>query len=75
MTANLIALAVGIVGVLFIGIANWWKSGQDRSIGAALEAGKVNAASAKAEAAMAQAAVEAPTTEADALSRLDGGTG
>ena len=50
-----------------------WKTKQDQSTGAALEAGKVNAEAVKAETAIAQAAVSAPTTKADVVDELQAG--
>jgi hypothetical protein len=50
--------------------AGWLKEERNRQIGADLEAGKVNEASAKTEAAIADAVVNAPRDQAGVVDRL-----
>lgn len=74
MTANLIAiLGTALSGLLFA-VVEWIKLGQAKSDGAKLEAGKVSAVTAGAEARIAAAVVSAPSTVAATVDALDKGS-
>lgn len=67
-----VALAALSGAVLFI--AQWAKQRADQHAGAQIEAGKVDAVSAVKQAAIAQAEVSAPATQAAVVDRLKNGT-
>lgn len=62
-------LAVGLGGVCL-----WFKSAGDRSTGAQIEAGKVDAVTAVKQAAIAEAVANAPATREAVVDRLKAGT-
>lgn len=74
MTANLILVALtALMGLLGLGLLAF-RSAQDQSTGAKLEAAKINAVAAKAEVAIAQAEVDAPATQQAVVDRLKSGS-
>lgn len=73
MTSALWAAAMGALALLLQAVLGWLKQGRDQSTGAALEAGKVSAQTAVTQAAVAQAAVQAPSTTAGVVDELNKG--
>ena len=74
MTSNLwAAAATAIAGLLFAALEGL-KLLDARRTGAALEAGKVVAVTAKVETAIAQAEASAPATDAAVIDRAEQGT-
>lgn len=74
MTSSLWAICASAVAGLLAMVVEWIKLGQAQSTGAKLQAASVNAVTATAEAAIAQAEVDAPATRAAVVDQLNKGT-
>ncbi|HUO22686.1 MAG TPA: hypothetical protein VMU59_09250 [Caulobacteraceae bacterium] len=66
-------VALAAFGVL-AAFAEWWERRQAQTTGAALASASANATAVKAQAAMTQAAVQAPVTRLAVVDRLKAGT-
>lgn len=73
MNLNLLAIAGTVVAGLFTMLALWVQRAKAQSVGAQLEAARVTQVTAAAQAAVAQAVVDAPQTQAAVAAELDGG--
>ena len=71
---GLLSAIIGTLGPVLAGLLRWLQQSHDEAVGAQLQAGATSAQSATINAAIAQAVVNAPKTQAGVVASLNAGT-